>query len=235
MPDVKCTRSFTNFISEANNSIFIINTAGEVFKTEETLGDTYKKLARTQFDAIAQTWLFAGPCSMGIITYEMARIQLCEIVNNFNCYLAEIIAELFKVNPHFFKLRKHQIRVSEIADYNSKDEIFEHIVWNLVEKLTREKLDNIKEFFKELGIESNFDDTHYKNVKRGIEIRNLFVHNRGIVNQHFKTNTRIPDLIIGEKFELTPEDFDGIYLGTVLCVTSLDSVIVNKFPSLIKE
>ncbi|HEY9681068.1 MAG TPA: hypothetical protein V6C86_05750 [Oculatellaceae cyanobacterium] len=114
----------------------------------------------------------------------LVSIVFCRLVDNFSMYLTELFLEVGNSNPLIFLSIDAPVSVGEILKIGG-----EAAVQNLLEKkIAGLSYKSFEDQRKELKNRLNFEllsDTEALDVTELIAIRNLFVHNNGVVNSVF--------------------------------------------------
>jgi hypothetical protein len=165
----------------------------------------------------------------------MIELCYCRIVDNFLTFLSDFLVHLFKLRPEMLKSNE-KVDVAFILEHNSLDTLLSSIIERKVISLSFEGMRAIARYFDDrLKFPLFSDEAHLQTAVLAIEIRNLYIHNRGIVNRHFKD--RVPSLTcwIGERIDITQGEIYSALVNALADVaTSLSSAAAEKFgPSVI--
>jgi len=124
--------------------------------------------------------------------------------DNFLTYVSELLALVFTSRPETLKSGE-TVRLEEILQHPTMDDLVTRLAERRVERLSYQ---GMKDLQKDLAEKLNFEifpsSGPLSRAVRIIEIRNLFVHNRGIVNRTFLSRTGDSSLAIGSLFKLSP-------------------------------
>jgi hypothetical protein len=132
------------------------------------------------------------------------EMMLVRGTDNFLTYLSELLALVFTSRPETLKSAE-TVRLEDILKHATMDDLVKRLAERRVERLSYQ---GMKDLQKDLAEKLNFEifpsPEPLSRAVRIIEIRNLFVHNRGIVNRTFQARTGDSPLAIGSLFELRP-------------------------------
>lgn len=165
---------------------------------------------------------------------EFARLTdetiLCRIVDAFHIYMTEVIRLALTHEPRLLKAGAASMRVEEILDYGSIDEIVERLISRRVEELSYRGFHAIAEYVREkMGATLSIGDDDLSGATEAIALRNIIVHNRAVVNERFLEQTKRNDLTLGSRYHLlTPEVFDFIAALTNVAA-NVDQAIAGHF------
>lgn len=124
--------------------------------------------------------------------------------DNFLTYVSELLALVFTSRPETLK-SSETVKLEEILQHPTMDDLVKRLAERRVERLSYQ---GMKDLQKDLAEKLNFEifpsPEPLARAVRIIEIRNLFVHNRGIVNRTFLTRTGDSSLPIDSLFKLSP-------------------------------
>lgn len=137
-------------------------------------------------------------------TSVMAEMIVCRVVDSFLVYLAEMLALIYITCPDSMKSGE-VVRLDEVLSYSSKDELVRGIARRRVDSLAFQGMRKVSEAFQHLGVRIFMTPEDEALGAKIIEIRNIVVHNRGIVNETF--TRRVPDFPaeVGDRVVLTVE------------------------------
>jgi hypothetical protein len=159
------------------------------------------------------------------LTREML---LNRFVDNFLTYVAQLLALAFKTRPDMLKSNE-KVEVGFVLEHRTTDELTEALADRRVERLSYQGLEALAADLRTgLGFELIPDETRFQSAVELVEMRNLLVHNRGIVNRRYRGRVAgAPPL--GEHLRLTSDIVvDGLQLLTE-CATDIDRRAVAKW------
>lgn len=152
--------------------------------------------------------------------------------NAFLLYYSEIIQSAILKRPEILKSRQ-TIRWDELLGFTRFDEVVRYLIDKKVNELSYAGLGQMEEFmFERLGLAGSLSDEQRALVAIFVEIRNIYTHNRGVVNGIFlaRVNDHMGfNFVDGEYFHT---DFDAFYRlgGNCLEVAyTIDEAIAKKF------
>lgn len=108
-------------------------------------------------------------------------------VDNFVCYLSETLQSCMLKRPEILK-SSEQVKLEDVLRFSTKRDLIEFLVNRKLNELTYSGFSGIATFFEQkLGITiiDEGDLETRRQIGFGIELRNIYTHNRGIVNETF--------------------------------------------------
>lgn len=120
------------------------------------------------------------------------RNFIVSIISQFDAYIGELIRVLYAVNPNIIKSSEKQINADELFNFETIDELKEHIIDKEVDTILREEhLEQLKMLEKRITSVTGKDFTLTSNLpvlSEFVELtqrRNLFVHTNGTISRQY--------------------------------------------------
>lgn len=181
----------------------------------------------------------AGGKSGTGIQGQLSRFQLklihCRLVDTFLIYLTDLSADVFITRPETLR-SGDQVRIDEILQLVDMEEVVAFLAERQITRLSHRGFDDLSKHFEErfgLLIVDNSEDRDY--IGRMVAVRNLIVHNHGIINDQFIRQAPSffedadPYDLKGHKVELNPENVVTGMHRLRCAVASLDERTAMKF------
>lgn len=112
-----------------------------------------------------------------------AENLLIRSVDNFLSYLSDIIHLAMEKQPDLLR-SKEEIRLEELLDFDSYDDLISALIDRKVTRLAYQGLDGLSEFINSrLGLALHDNDIERVLLTISIELRNIYLHNRGLVSE----------------------------------------------------
>jgi len=190
----------------------------ELFMTEKYLGDEISieqilSPFKPQNSNIKVRDFFnmLSPKSENNLYQLVTENLIIDIVSIFEDYLQEVLKFLLQSSPELVLSKDKLINASDLLNVGSVEELIENLTEEKVIKTMYKSLKNIINYIASgFKIKFEVEDEIYKSILYWKEIRNLIIHNRGIVNQHFistlNKNKIDSSLQKGEKIKLSVEE-----------------------------
>ncbi len=165
----------------------------------------------------------------------LLELLYCRCVDNYLLYIAELLALIFRTRPEMLK-SKDQVSVETVLEYSTMEEFLNFVMEKKVTTLSFMGLAALNEYLQDKLSFSIFGDNEQllERMERIIENRNLFVHNRGIVNRIYLKRVPNSQLRIGERLILFESGealstLNADYLWVKLAAQVADRIAAEKF------
>ena len=134
------------------------------------------------------------------------QTMVCRAVDNYLTYIAELLALIFRTRPETLKSNE-MVRFDELLQHSKMEDFIGALAEKRVEKLSYKGIRDMSSYFQErLGLELFDSEDDLKRAVFLIEVRNIIVHNRGIVNRIFKSRVPWFPAELGEYIKLKRDD-----------------------------
>jgi hypothetical protein len=159
----------------------------------------------------------------------LSEFMLSRAVDNFQCYLADILLAVFVVRPETLR-SSDRIKVDEVLECASIDEVVSRLAQRKTEELMYNSASDIVEFMSDrLGLGIKADEQSIVQAIEAIAVRNAIVHNRGLANERFLRLTKRTDLKSGDLIPINYTNADQ-WRGALRSAAKLiDRLISTKF------
>ena len=132
------------------------------------------------------------------------EMMLVRGTDNFLTYVSELLALIFTERPETLKSAE-TVKLEEILQHPTMSDLIKRLAERRVERLSYQGMRDLqKDLTEKLSFEIFSSSEALGQAVQIIEIRNLLVHNRGIVNKTFQTRTGDSSLRVGSLFSLSP-------------------------------
>lgn len=176
----------------------------------------------------------SAPLAISAISIEphrplIAEMLLCRVVDNFLVYIVELLALIYNTRPEMLRMGEH-IAVDEVLQHADMESLRRFIAERRVERLSylgmRELIKSIKE---QHGFDLMPSTGDLERAILLVEMRNLIVHSRGVVNR--LAGARAPELSsqVGHRIPLKYDDVAGHREFLQRQVERIDAAAVRKF------
>jgi hypothetical protein len=168
------------------------------------------------------------------VAFEQANRTFIEVlfsrsIDNFLTYLSDLLGEIFIQQPALLRSQE-QVVMQDVLAHQSLDEFIRWAADRKVTSLSYSGIGEISDYFqRRAGLMLVQNQDHWPQLVDSVAIRNLLVHNRGIVDQRFLAGTKKSRAMVGTPLELDQarafELLDQVYAVAL----DLDRRAVNKF------
>lgn len=239
--NVLCTSVFSKFYKDCKDTLNVfmylvrlahytdqgrVRAAQALIDTVEPGGEEHSKYQETINNPTVAADELASYASINV------RHMVTATADTFLWYLSNIVQAAIKKQSEILRSNE-MMRIDEILNFQTKAELTEYLIDRKVNDLSYGGLRRIEEYFKDrLGIEIFPDSELRDTMILFIEVRNIYVHNRGSVNRVFLDRVRNMcgmDAELGRRFWV---DFDKYGLFQSNCVKAameIDKLVAAKF------
>jgi uncharacterized protein YutE (UPF0331/DUF86 family) len=154
---------------------------------------------------------------------------LCKAIDSSLTYITDSLRAIYRTKPDALR-SSEKIDVNFIMEHSSMDELIAAILERRVYELSYKSIDDLSgELSKKLGVGLFFDDPQKAEAVRLVGIRNLLVHNRGIVNEKFKRDNPKSIEKVGNSVRLAAKENSAAMIFLVSWIADLDVRLIEKF------
>lgn len=159
---------------------------------------------------------------------------LCRTVDNFLTYLSDLLSLIFETNPDVLTRTQETVPIQTVFQHSSLDDLRSEIVERRIMNLSYRGMKELQTYLAE-PTQLNFKIFTTKEglqfASYVIQIRNIIVHNRGVINRAFLY--RIPkewrSHKVGDKISLSGESMDVVHNFFISATSDIDERASKKF------
>lgn len=166
--------------------------------------------------------------SLATIGSTMSEMLLCSAVDNYLTYLRDLLVRVYQVKPDMLKSSDTNLSHEFVLQFQTMDDLIVALAEKKAGELAYRGFRDYVEFWKKHGFNLFARDTDYEEVLRYIEIRNIIVHNRGVINNIFKTRLPKHPSQVGEHINYD-DDFKDALEDLTRSAFEIDNKAVAKF------
>jgi len=152
----------------------------------------------------------------------LVEVILVRHVENYLNYLSGLLYEVFTQRPETLR-SSDRVELEAVLRHESIESLVREVAERKVESLSYSSFADLCEFFADrfkLTVASHADRSTLIEL---IEVRNISVHNRCIVNKRFASRSGAPEASIGKKKQLGIADLDRLVPLLANRVRALDA------------
>jgi hypothetical protein len=159
----------------------------------------------------------------------LLQMVLSRMVDNYLVYIADLLALIFRTKPETLR-SSEKVRLDTVLAHDNMEELISDLAERQVNRLSYQGMRDLSQYLSgSLKFDLFKSPQDLKRAAGIIELRNLIVHNRAVVNRHFLS--RVPDspTQVGEVVEL---DLDSVFSDVQFLTGSasdLDARASDKF------
>lgn len=181
---------------------------GESVKVPSDFSGRYKRLESRMENAL-------------LASEAVPRSFIVSLISSYDAFLGGLIRDLFFVKPDILSASERNITFSDLVGFGSVEEARRYIVEKEVETVLRkshsEQFDWLENKF---GLPLRKDLEIWPNFIEVTERRNLFVHNRGIVSNHYLDVCRKH----GVEFDVEPQIGEQLSVPTDYFISAFETI-----------
>jgi hypothetical protein len=157
----------------------------------------------------------------------LMRILLSSCADNFEIYLTDLLYEIYLANPSTLKSNQ-QVTIKEVLDCADMQEF---VLYWAKKKLGKLQRGSVKGFIsdnpqiKDLGV---LDDLEQDKIEKILQIRHLYAHRNGIVDEKF-LQFYPGQFKINDEHQLSTAEILGHFTYLVDIVDKLDQAAILKY------
>jgi uncharacterized protein YutE (UPF0331/DUF86 family) len=162
-------------------------------------------------------------------SYEriFGQMTLCRYVDNFLCYLKDVLVEVVNKQPNILKSSETE-KLEDILSFESIEELREFIIEKKLKTLFYKNIDDINKFFTDkLGMDILGDSKDELNLL--IKQRNVIVHNRAKINDELLALVPQYENHFGEQLIFKYDKLEHILLFLNNLAVDIDTKLIDKF------
>ena len=198
-----------------------INALSNPDSDDDTRMIAYKKNPTPNFDRI-----------FAYANYR-SEVMTVFLVDNFLGFLSEVIELCSRKRPELLK-SSSQISVEDALRFSTKKELVDFIINRQINELSYGGIFAIEDFLmSRTKISFSDDEIARSRLNFATELRNVYVHSRGVINELFMSRVKSTDHgfspVLGQRFHA---NFDALCIlanNLILIANDLDSKLAKKF------
>ncbi len=157
----------------------------------------------------------------------LTRILYSSCADNFETYLSDLLYEIYLAKPDTLK-SEQQVSIKEVLECT---DIQEFVVYWSKKKLSKLQRGSVKGFLaenKQIKKLNIIDKSTQEEIERILQIRHLYAHRNGIVDEKFlKFHPEVYNL--NDEHKLSISDMTKHLVFLLDCVISLDNEAIKKY------
>jgi len=163
------------------------------------------------------------------VAWASCRMAFCAGVDNFLTYISEVLTLIYRTKPE--ALRSSQtIKTEEVLRHKCMSDLVSALAERRVYELAYKGMADLNgELSRTLGFQLFTKASELQRAVTIVELRNLAVHNRSVVNAVFLSRARLKGLKVGKEIPMNAEMLLAAvnFLGAI--VTGIDERAGEKF------
>ena len=172
---------------------------------------------------------FGARAKLGTYWQLMLQTVLCRAIDNTLIYVSDLLTLIFTTRPE--TLRSNEtVTLEFILKHKDQEELINALAERKVNKLSYQGMKDLARYVADtLGLDMFSGPEELNKAIRLNEMRNLIVHNRGIVNKTFLS--RVPDsrLSLGDRVTLDFKELVDDMMFLINVVHDMEMRAIAKF------
>ena len=157
------------------------------------------------------------------------ELMFIRYVDNFLTYISDLLALIFKTRPETLK-SGDSVRVEDVLSFPTIQDFIESLTERKILQLSTRGFSQLENYLSErLGFELFKSGDDFLRAKIIIEVRNVFVHNRGIANKIFASRAPEFEAELGKRITLSKEEVVASIAFLTRSVAETDTQAAQKF------
>lgn len=157
----------------------------------------------------------------------LTRILFSSFVDNFETYLSDLLYEIFLARPETLK-SKQQVSVEEVL--NCAD-LHEFVKYHAKQKLYKLQRGSVKGFIKDnkqISQLNVLDEVKQQEIEKILQIRHLYSHRNGIIDEKFKQYFR-GNFPLNTEHQLSIQEVCSVLDYMIKVADDLDKAAIGKY------
>jgi hypothetical protein len=158
--------------------------------------------------------------------WVLLRLLVCSIFDNLEIYLGDLLFEIWLSNPNMLKSTA-EISVEEVLNCSDIEEFVRYYARKRISNMTK---GSIKKFIKEntqIASLKAISDVDQQTIDNLMQIRHLFTHRNGIVDDKFSRKFR--DAQVGSDYMLTVNEVINHLEYLIDIIHQVDKAAIAKY------
>jgi hypothetical protein len=212
-----CSRFFEDHVRLMSLIAFVGAMADRSDEAARIATQTLIKLAKTdeekqKYERVAKE---RGSATKTLSSFRIVLLEMvhCRSVDNFLTYVSELLTLVFRTRPETMRSGDSE-KLDYILQFQSMDDLVAAIAEKRVNDLSYEGIGKLSKYLEDrIGLELFTRQDDLERARYLVELRNLIVHNRGIVNQSFLSRLSHSNQKLGKVGEPIDLNVDVVFDG----------------------
>jgi len=164
---------------------------------------------------------------------DQSELMTIRLVDNFTSFLSEALQACMAKKPELLR-SKEQIKTEDILRFTNRRDLVDFLINRKLNELSYGGIRGIEEFLdSRLNVALVENDNERAVLSIAIELRNIYTHNRGVVNELFLSriagHEHGHEFVQGKRFHADFEDIVRFANNLFDIAKRLDSQTITKF------
>lgn len=231
------TQALASFIEDITQLAILTEIAHEaVFRQMFDAGEQPRS---GEDDVVSKTLAYASKLSARVHAHAplvplLRELIFCRMVDRYLLYVSELLLAIYRARPECLKAGdgdgEPTVRLSVILEHQSMDGLLAELIEERVQDLSFKGIAELTKYVhKRLGFDLFENNDHRNYGVFMVEVRNVLVHNRGVVNRRFLRRVPYMSAKLGERVQMTDDQFLPNFRVVLLFAELLDRRAVAEY------
>jgi hypothetical protein len=156
----------------------------------------------------------------------LMRILFASCADTFETFMSDLLYEIYLAKPETLK-SDAPVSVKEVLDCSDMQEFISRYAKDKLKKLQRGSVKGFISDNKAIKSLNVFDVTRQEEIERLLQIRHLYTHQNGIIDEKFRK--AFPDTTLNEEYEMTLNEFLGRFEYLAQAIEAVDEAARKDF------
>ncbi len=162
------------------------------------------------------------------------RNNLIYFYSEFEFYFYKCLKHCFIKRPELLEEKEVSIPIKSILDnnYSLEEEVQKKLGKEIEQKLRKNFFNFFEYCSKKLGLKHNLSKTDIVELTKFRQVRNLYVHGDGRVDNLFNDKNPNSPYVKGQKYKIDDNLLNDMVLLFINCIQQFDDSLLHSFPAL---
>jgi hypothetical protein len=157
----------------------------------------------------------------------LIRILFSSVVDNFETYLSDLLYEIFLGIPSTLK-NNQQVTIEEVLNCSDMQEFIQYWAKKKINKLQKGSVKGFVKDNKQIGDLKVLDDVKVEKIEKILQIRHLYSHRNGIVDEQFLLHFT-GQFVLHTEHKMSAKDFLSKIEYLSAAINDIDIAAVKKY------
>lgn len=158
----------------------------------------------------------------------LTRILFSSCADNFETYMSDLLYEIYLANPLTLKSSSQQVSIKEILDCSDMQEFVIFLSKKILSKLQKGSVKGFISENSQINKLKVFDESNIGEIEKILQIRHLYAHRNGIVDEKF-LQFFYGQYNVNDEHQLTISEFLTYFIYLMGIVDKLDKAAICKY------
>jgi hypothetical protein len=156
----------------------------------------------------------------------LMRILFASCADTFETFMSDLLYEIYLAKPQTLK-SDATVTVKDVLDCSDMQEFINRYAKDKLKKLQRGSVKGFISDNKAIKSLNVFDTTRQEEIEKLLQIRHLYTHQNGIIDEKFRKS--FPDTTLNDEYRMTLDEFLGRFEYLAQAVEAVDEAARKDF------